>query len=186
MSDDLFGGWALGVHESWRDESTIVGHDLGTNAGYVIGRVEGSNVPKRWVTFTQHGVLNLSADDKALGEVGRWLAYRELLRYIGKGVSAFAFENVTSAVHTGGHAARMHGAYRAIMQTTLHDMGVPLLPVSIQAAKRAMTGSGGVRKSLMKLALRKRFGLIDGSAAGDMADAVGVLLAGLQQPVIRS
>jgi hypothetical protein len=123
------------------------------------------------------GVYDLKSALEKSGSVGRWLGYRRLLDELRPEV--IFFENVPEAVHTAPGAARVHGGLRATLELWAHDNEVRMLPVSIASAKKALTGSGGANKQLMRNAALRRFGVNDPTPTGDVADALGVLLAGV-------
>lgn len=160
----------------------VMGADLGTRAGWVLALLGGEG-PRAMANVgeTLHigksGCYDLKHALETGGSVGRWLGYRRLLDELAP--ELIFFEHVPEAVHTAPGAARIHGGLRATLELWGHDNGVKLIGVSIQSAKKALTGSGGANKQLMKNAALRRFGVCDTTNTGDVADALGVLLAGV-------
>jgi hypothetical protein len=159
-------------------EVIVVGLDLGTASGYVraMYNIERGIHDARSDEFFNPRIVGVGT--YKLASARRWVGYRTLLSEIAGDAHAIYYEDVPSAVHVGGTAARIHGGLRATLELFSHDNKIKLYGVSIQKAKRALTGSGGAGKELMVRAARKRFGcIVDHNAA----DALGVLLAGVQQ-----
>lgn len=161
---------------------TAVGLDLGTRAGFIKAILAPPYDPDG-LSVRRVGVFDLKESMRRGGSAARWDGYRNVLEGLGEDIDVMFFEDVPEAVHSGGVAARVHGGLRATLELYALDNCLRLQGVSIQAAKRALTGSGAANKKMMKTAARKRFGVIDDTPTADAADALGVLLAGLQKLV---
>lgn len=156
---------------------TFVGLDLGTKAGYT----KAEFVRGELLSLVVASHYDLKDAFRRGGSVARWTGYRTLLGELDADVDAFFFEDVPEAAHTGAGAARVHGGLRATLELFARDNKRRIQGVSIQAAKRALTGSGAANKKMMKTAAFKRFGVADPTTSGDVADSLGVLLAGVQR-----
>ena len=158
------------------------GLDLGTRAGYVVAEVD--VLPFEHdaeLHIERASFYDLKRAKEIAGSVGRWRGYRTLLsEYMGECDAVF-FEDVPEAAHTGAGAARVHGGLRATLELWAADNKRRIQGVSIQAAKRALTGTGAAPKKLMKGGAWARFKVSDPTNTGDVADALGVLLAGLKR-----
>lgn len=111
------------------------------------------------------------------GSVGRWVGFLTLLAEHGGDVDRIAYERVPSTVHVAPGAARVYGGLIATLELFAKEHSIELLPVSIQAAKKAMTGSAKANKAMMLRAARKRFGRMSPIVDDNQADAMGVTLA---------
>lgn len=158
------------------------GLDLGTNAGWSKWAWEYEpNLGYSVVTDPQlleSGVYEMKQAMELRGEVGRWAAYRTLLNEKMGDVEALFYERVPPAAHTGGHAAHIYGGLLATLQLWADDNGIRLQHVSIQAAKRALTGKSNASKEDMVKAAVRLFSVH--IIKPDQADAVGVALAGIR------
>lgn len=67
------------------------------------------------------------------------------------------------------------GAVRAV--SALHDEGLPVVSVSPQSAKQAITGSGRATKDMVRICAERTLGVQ--LVSDDTADAVGIALAGV-------
>lgn len=154
----------------------ILGLDLGTNTGWCVMEqdAEGIHLHKTNV-YRLHHMMELH------GSVGRWIGFLLLLNEHGGDCDHIAFENVPSTVHSAPHAARVYGGLLATLELFAKEHHKPLVPITIQSAKKAMTGTAKASKKMMLEAARNRYGRITQVIDDNQADAMGVTLAALQQ-----
>lgn len=163
------------------------GLDLGTNAGWCVinwtplahlrpvDTLRGASVMP---SLLASGAYSLRRALELTGEAGRWDGYRSLLNEHMGDCDVIFYERVPPAAHTGGRAAHVYGGLLATLQLWAHDTGVRLQPITIQAAKRALTGSSSAKKEAMVRSAKRLLDLVH--VTEDQADAIGVALAGVR------
>lgn len=153
----------------------VLGLDLGTNTGWCVMMYD-----------PESGSCHIDASNcyqltemlKLHGPVGRWIGFLQLLSEYGGDCDAIVYERVPPSVHTGGRAAQVYGALQCTLELWAKEHDGNIIPVSIQAAKKALTGTGNASKRLMMAAAKKRFNTP--IVSSDHADAIGVALAGIK------
>ena len=148
----------------------ILGIDMGTHTGWCTMESDGGSIHVH-----QTNCYHLKKMMELHGSVGRWVGFLNLLSEYGGDADYIAYEEVPSAVHSAAGAARVYGALFATLELWCMEHKKELVPISIQAVKKAMTGTGRASKEMMLKAARKRFTVpvID----HNQADAMGVCLA---------
>lgn len=150
--------------------------DLGTNTGWAVMELDGEDSPR--FDIVTSNTYRLKKMLELHGSVGRWLGFLLLLSEYGGDADFITYENVPSAVHVGAQAARVYGGLLATLELWCKEHHKELVPVTIQEAKKALTGSRKASKQMMVNAARKRFGTVP-IVDHNQADAIGVACAGL-------
>ena len=147
---------------------TVFGVDPATMCGW--SRVQ----PGRILASGATDLVRLGARGNAWQSAT--LGMGELLtRHAGVG-DAVAYEDVHH--HTGIEAAQWYGSLRGALWLWCEARGVRVIPISVQAGKRALTGTGAASKAQSVAAVARRFNIV--CATHDEADAIGIALAALE------
>lgn len=154
----------------------ILGLDLGTNTGWATMELDEEDR----IHIHQTNCYRLKNMMELHGSVGRWVGFLLLLSEYGGDCDFIAYENVPSAVHVAAGAARVYGGLFATLELFCKEHHKELVPVTIQAVKKAMTGSRKADKRMMVRAAKERFGTVP-IVDDNQADAMGVCLAAFQQ-----
>ena len=151
---------------------TIIGIDLGTHCGYAVMSVAGGQgsamVSGAWdFTLTKY-------DSPALRVVRFKTALASLLAL--DTVSVVFYELVRR--HRGVQAAHVYGALMTALMEVCNTYGVPYQSVTVQEAKKHVSGKGNASKDeVMKGVRRLGFKPV----TEDEADAIAILLAGREK-----
>ncbi len=154
----------------------LLGLDLGTNTGWATMEKDEEGV----LHIHQSNCYRLKNMMELHGSVGRWIGFLTLLSEYGGDCDFIAYEHVAPSVHTGAIAARVYGGLFATLELWCQEHKKSMVPITIQAAKRAMTGSAKASKKMMLTAAKRRFDCVP-IVDDNQADAMAVCLAAFQQ-----
>lgn len=141
--------------------------DLGSNTGWAVYRYHENLAQQKW-RRQMSGAWKLGSDGPT--RVSRFAEELAQLERLYGRPALVAYEKVYR--HLGTHACHVYGALEGQVELFVHQRGIGLWPVTVQAVKKRATGKGNAKKEPVLEAARAK--IHPGISTFDEADACWV------------